>query len=78
MPRSMTLTMDIDYFVAWRKRQGLTQEQLAEKMWVSLPTVKKWERKARKLPPYIGFLMACVEQGIEPVGKDAMLQVDDK
>jgi DNA-binding transcriptional regulator YiaG len=73
----MTLTMDIDYFIAWRKRQGLTQEQLAAKIWVSLPTVKKWERRARKLPPYIGFLMACVEKGIEPIGKDAMIQVDD-
>lgn len=73
----MTLTMDIDNFVAWRKRQGLTQEQLAEKIWVSLPTVKKWERKARKLPPYICFLMACVEKGIEPVGKDALFQVED-
>ncbi|TBC12689.1 helix-turn-helix domain-containing protein [Rhizobium ruizarguesonis] len=39
--------MDIEYFIAWRKRQGLTQEQLAEKMLVSLPTGKKWERKAR-------------------------------
>lgn len=28
----MTLTMDIEYFIAGRKRQGLTQEQLAEKI----------------------------------------------
>jgi len=34
--------------------------------------VKKWERKARKLPLYIGYLVACVEKGIEPVGKDGM------
>lgn len=39
--------------------------------------MKKWERRARKLPPYVGFLMACVEKGIEPVGKNAMIQVDD-
>jgi hypothetical protein len=31
----------------------------------------------RKLPPYINLLMACVEKGIEPVSKDAMIPVDD-
>jgi hypothetical protein len=40
-------------------------------------TVSKWERKARKLPPYIAFLMACPLKGIEPVSKEAMIKVDD-
>ncbi len=70
------LTMDHHYFVAWRKRQGLTQVELADKWTVNLTTMKRWETGARKLPPYIGWMMAAIENGLDPVGKEAMIEVE--
>lgn len=70
------LTMEPAYFVAWRKRQGLTQAQLAERWFVNLTTMKRWETGARKLPPFIGYIMAATENGLDPVGKEAMIEVD--
>lgn len=69
---TLTLTMDVEFFVAWRKRVGLTQQQLADKLGVNLSAVKKWEGGVRKLPPYIGLVMAAIEAGLEPVGGDYM------
>ena len=71
----MALTMDPDFFIAWRKQQGLTQNQIAAFLNVNISAIKKWETKARKLPPYIGLLMAAIEKGLEPVGKDRMIEV---
>lgn len=71
----MPQTMDIDFFVAWRKRVGLTQMELAQTLGVNVSAVKKWETRERKLPPYIGYVMAAIEAGIEPLGKDAMIEV---
>lgn len=74
--RDMALTMDVEYFVEWRKRVGLTQARLAEILNVNISAVKKWEGGARKLPPYIGLLMAAIEQGLEPVGREHMIEVE--
>lgn len=71
----MKLTMDPAYFIAWRNRVKLTQKGLATKLNIDESTVKKWEGGSRRLPPYIGFLMAAVEAGIEPLGKSAMIKV---
>ncbi len=73
----MAKTMDPAYFVAWRKRMGLTQAQFAAKSGDHLVTVKRWETGARKLPPHIGWIMAAIEHGLEPVGQEAMFEVVD-
>ncbi|PTV70172.1 helix-turn-helix domain-containing protein [Agrobacterium pusense] len=70
----MAKTMDPAYFVAWRKRIGLTQAQFAAKSGDHLVTVKRWETGARKLPPHIGWIMAAIEHGLEPVGQEAMFE----
>ncbi|SMD16396.1 helix-turn-helix domain-containing protein [Rhizobium sp. RU36D] len=70
----MAKTMDPAFFVAWRKRMGLTQAQFAAKSGDHLVTVKRWETGARKLPPHIGWIMAAIEHGLEPVGKEAMIE----
>ena len=72
----LTLTMDVEFFTAWRHRVGLTQQQLADRMGVNLSAVKKWEGGHRKLPPYIGLVMAAIEAGLEPVGRDHMRPVE--
>lgn len=71
----MSKSMDPAYFVAWRKRQGLTQAQFAAKSGDHLVTVKRWETGARKLPPHIGWIMAAIEHGLTPVGEEAMTVV---
>lgn len=69
-------TMDPAYFIAWRKRQGMTQDKLAERMGgISVYTVRRWEAGNRKLPPYIGLIMAAIENGLEPIGIEAMIEV---
>ena len=70
-------TLDPDYFISWRKRQGLTQQDIATVLDVNISAVKKWETRARKLPPYIGYVMAAIEAGLPPVGADHMLDVAD-
>ncbi|WP_085034904.1 helix-turn-helix domain-containing protein [Ensifer aridi] len=72
----MTLTLDPEYFAAWRKKKSpkLTQRALADILGVSKYTVIKWETKKRALPPYIGLAMAAIDAGLEPVGKDHMIE----
>lgn len=72
----MAKTMDPAYFVAWRKRMGLTQAQFAHKSGDHLVTVKRWETGARKLPPHVGWVMVAIENGLEPLGQEAMIDVD--
>jgi transcriptional regulator with XRE-family HTH domain len=72
----MAKTMDPAYFVAWRKRIGLTQAQFAAKSGDHLVTVKRWETGARKLPPHIGWIMAAIEHGLQPIGKEAMIEYE--
>lgn len=60
--------MKIDYrdseqFKAARKRLGLTQEQLAEKLGCSERAVQHYEAKSRKIPRPIAKLMASLVTG---------------
>ncbi|NHT78916.1 hypothetical protein G8E10_24770 [Rhizobiaceae bacterium CRRU44] len=70
------LTMDPAFFVAWRKRQGFTQVTLSERIHVNLFTVKRWEGGSRKIPPYMGLIMAAIENDLEPIGTEAMIEVE--
>lgn len=71
-------TMDKDFFVQWRKDNRMTQADVAERLGVNLTSVKRWETGARKLPPFIGLLMAAVELNLTPVGEHAMYEVSDE
>jgi DNA-binding transcriptional regulator YiaG len=70
----MALTMDPAFFTAWRKRMKLTQQELATKLIIDISTVKKWEAGRRRLPSYIGLLMAAIEANLKPVGQNAMIE----
>lgn len=65
--------LDRDFFVSERKRLQLTQAQLAFILFQSLDTIKKWERRERKIPPFVGYVFAAIEAGLEPNGKDRIL-----
>jgi Predicted transcriptional regulator len=71
-----TLTMDYRFFVQWRKDMGFTQADVARHLHQHLVTVKRWETGKRTLPPYIGLLMAALENDLEPVGRHAMYPVE--
>ncbi|NTA19793.1 helix-turn-helix domain-containing protein [Agrobacterium tumefaciens] len=70
---SVRAHLDRDFFVSERKRLKLTQAQLAVLLSQSLDTIKKWERRERKIPPFIGYVFAAIEAGLEPNGKDRIL-----
>lgn len=69
----MALSMDRTFFAAERKRLGFTQEKLAGVLNVNIYTVKKWEGGSRKIPPYMGYALAAIEAGLEPLGKDSLV-----
>ena len=54
---------------SFRKRMGLTQEQLAERLNITLGTVSKWERGTSE--PALPYLMGLAE--IFRVSVDAMI-----
>ncbi|UXT53277.1 helix-turn-helix transcriptional regulator (plasmid) [Agrobacterium tumefaciens] len=75
----MAKRMDPAFFVAWRNKAGLTQTKLSKILDVSESTIKKWEAGDRKIPNYMGLLMAAIDRGLEPLGQDAMIEgPDDK
>ena len=73
----MAKTMDPAFFVAWRKNAGLTQLKLSEILDANISTIKKWEAGTRRIPAYMGLLMAAIDKGLEPLGAEAMIDVDD-
>ena len=49
-----------------RKNIGLTQKELAEKVYVSTNTVARWEREETE-PSFSDFLKLCVVLGMNPI-----------
>ncbi|MBY5453964.1 hypothetical protein HFO91_30770 [Rhizobium leguminosarum] len=66
----MPLAMDRLFFTAERERLGFTHEKLAATLGLNLSAPKKWATGARKVPPYMGYVFAALEKGLEPVGTD--------
>ncbi len=73
---SVRAHFDRDFFVSERKRLKLTQAQIAVILFQSLDTIKKWERRERKIPPFIGYVFAALDAGIEPRGRDRILHAE--
>ena len=61
------MEMTPEYFVAWRKALGFTQDSLSARIKVNKFTITRWEIGARGFPPYIGLLMAAVEHDLKDV-----------
>ena len=54
------------YIRSRRKNIGLTQKELAEKVYVSANTVARWERGETE-PSFSDFLRVCEVLGINPL-----------
>ncbi|TBH28188.1 hypothetical protein ELG63_36485 [Rhizobium leguminosarum] len=70
----MALSMDRKFFASERKRLKMTQEAMAEVLSQNIYTIKKWEGGLRKIPPYMGYVLAAIEAGLEPIGKDHLVE----
>lgn len=66
----MAQAMDPAVFVAKRKALGLTQDKLAATFHVNIYTVKKWEGSKRKIPPFMIYVFAALEAGLQPAPND--------
>lgn len=53
--------MKADELLAWRKRRGLTQRQLARALGVDVMTVSRWERGVRSIPPHLPLALEALE-----------------
>jgi DNA-binding transcriptional regulator YiaG len=53
--------MEADDLKAWRKKQGLTQDQLAMMLGVTKPCISMWEAGRRKIPAFLHLALECLE-----------------
>jgi DNA-binding transcriptional regulator YiaG len=70
--------IDSETLYRWRLDKNLTQDQAAEVLLVSVATIRKWEQKAREIPPMVGLLIERLRpsdypkvrgsQGKRPIG----------
>ena len=49
----------------WRRRLGMTQLALAERLDADISTVKRWEAGRRDPDPWIWLALAAIEAGAE-------------
>lgn len=51
---------------AWRKRLGLSQLALAERLGVTKSTAAGWEQGRSQPPPYLWLALAAIEAALPP------------
>lgn len=63
--------MNHDDLKQWREKNGYTQNDLAQALFVNVMTVSRWERKIRSIPPFLHLALRCLElQRINKRGTD--------
>lgn len=53
--------MTPEYLKEWRKKNGLTQLELAKKLNVAGMTVSRWETRLRSIPPFLSLALQAIE-----------------
>ena len=54
--------MSPEQLLAWRKRQKMSQEELAEATWSTLGTVRNYEQGRREVPPIFQRTLQLIVQ----------------
>ena len=49
----------------WRERVGLTRDELARELRTSYPTIYRWEKGQREIPPYLDLALETVERKLK-------------
>ncbi len=53
----------------WRRKWGLSQEGLAQRLGVIRVTVTRWETGARAIPPFLPLALKGLESQMKEEGK---------
>lgn len=69
------MTLPPEFLSDWRARVDFTQAKLAGELGTDVRTIKRWESGDRVMPPFLGLALAAIEKGLDPVGKEAMIEV---
>jgi transcriptional regulator with XRE-family HTH domain len=63
-----------DELRAWRRKQGLTQEQLSKCLGVIRVTIARWETDVRAVPSFLPLALEALENRMKQGGKDGLIQ----
>ncbi len=58
---------------AWRKKQGLTQEELALCLGVIRITITRWETDVRSIPSFLPLALEALDYHIKEKGKNGFI-----
>ena len=58
---------------AWRRKQGLTQEQLANCLGVIRITITRWETDVRAVPSFLPLALEALENRMKQGGRDGLI-----
>ena len=50
-----------DDLILWRKKQGLTQRELAQFLGIDVMTISRWERGVRGIPALLSLALEALE-----------------
>ena len=60
--RTIARRMTPEELKAFRRKHGLSQEDLARLLGIEQSAVSHWETGRRKIPPYLFELLVCLEK----------------
>ena len=56
----------------WRRKQGLTQEELAKCLGVIRVTIARWETDVRAVPSFLPLALEALENRLKEGGRDGL------
>ena len=53
--------MESEELIAWRKKQGINQVELAKLLGVTKACISRWEAGKRQIPPFLHIALKCLK-----------------